>query len=175
MNSVYPIPRDVLLTGVFSELRFSVVLVQRCKNESRRMGRTGKSILLVEPEGVLAEVMAFRLELLGYEVRIVTTAEEVLKCVSTAPFDLVITDLVLGETTATALIEALASREDTNEIPIMVLSIDADLDRVTTVHQAGAADFLVVPFQPEVLETKVAKLLERPRTQPTEKNKLPAE
>ena len=37
------------------------------------MSRNIKRVLLVEPEGVLAEVTAFRLELLGYSVETVST------------------------------------------------------------------------------------------------------
>lgn len=139
------------------------------------MARIVKSILLVEPEGVLAEVTAFRLELLGYRVEIVSSAEEALKWISTMTPDLVITDLVLGGADATGLIECLSSREETNDIPVMVLSMDADLDRVTTAYKVGAADFLVVPYQPEVLQEKVVKLLARPRRQTDEKNRVLAE
>jgi FixJ family two-component response regulator len=64
---------------------------------------------------------------------------------------------------AVALIESLASQSGTNSIPIMVLSTDADLDRVAQVHQAGASDFLVVPYQPEVLQEKVVRLLDLSR------------
>lgn len=130
------------------------------------MTRGAKRILLVEPEGVLAEVTAFRLELLGYAVDVVANAEDALRQVSRELPDLIITDLVLEGTDSMTLIETLASREDTIGIPVMVLSIDADLDRVTAVHKIGAADFLVVPFQPEVLEQKVSKLLTQPRRSP---------
>ena len=136
------------------------------------MARLVKTILLVEPEGILAEITAFRLELLGYKVEVVTSADEAMKCVTTLKPDLIVTDLVLNGTNALGLIESLTSREDTKDIPIMVLSLDADLDRVTTVHKIGASDFLVVPFQPEVLQEKVAKLLARPRGKAEEKIKV---
>jgi CheY-like chemotaxis protein len=135
------------------------------------MPRIVKNILLVEPEGVLAEITAFRLELLGYKVEVVESAEDALKSVSTTMPDLIITDLVLNGTTALGLLETLTSREDTKDIPIMVLSLDADLDRVTSVHKCGATEFLVVPFQPEVLQEKVAKLLAGPRARRDEKLK----
>ena len=132
-----------------------------------------KRILLVEPEGVLAEVTAFRLELLGYSVEIVESPGEALKKVKTHAPDLIITDLVLKDTDALGFIERLSSLEETADIPIMVLSIDADLDRVAAVHKAGASDFLLVPFHPEVLEVKVAALANRPR--PSRSNPTVAE
>ena len=136
------------------------------------MPRIVKSILLVEPEGILAEITAFRLELLGYKVEVVSSPDEALKSVSTLRPDMIITDLVLDGASALGLVESLTSREDTKDIPIMVLSLDADLDRVTTVHKAGASEFLVVPFQPEVLQEKVSRLLARPREKVEEKVKV---
>ena len=135
------------------------------------MGHNVKRILLVEPEGVLAEVTAFRLELLGYSVETVSTPAEALKKIQTLDPDVIITDLVLNDTNATGFIETLSSSEETSDIPVMVLSIDADLDRVTAAHKAGAADFLLVPFHPEVLESKVAKLAGRPRRTKEQKDK----
>ena len=135
------------------------------------MTRNIKRVLLVEPEGVLAEITAFRLELLGYSVETVESPAEALKKIQMQQPDVIITDLVLNDVDATGFIEKLASTEGTSDIPIMVLSIDADLDRVAAVHKAGAADFLLVPFHPEVLEVKVAALAARPRPSRDEKEK----
>ena len=65
----------------------------------------------------------------------------------------------------------MSSSEETSDIPIMVLSIDADLDCVAAMHKAGAVDFLLVPFHPEVLEEKVAKLAARPRRSREERDR----
>lgn len=120
-----------------------------------------KRILLVEPEAVLAEVTAFRLELLGYVVERVESAEDALEAIEQTEVDLVITDLELPGMTGMAFIEKVSSDEKTSDLPMMVLSMDADLDHVQAVHNAGGCDFLVVPFQPEVLAEKVAKHIER--------------
>jgi CheY-like chemotaxis protein len=116
-----------------------------------------KQILLIEAEPVLAEVTAFRLELLGYSVTTVGSAEDALLAVERNIPNLILTNLELPGLDALSLIEQLASDENTSEIPIIVLSMDADLDQVQTVYTAGAKDFLVVPFHPEVLEEKVAR------------------
>ena len=138
------------------------------------MVRPVQRILLVEPEGVLAEVTAFRLELLGYGVEIVASADEAVKCATSTRPNLIITDLNLGNANAISLLESLASQQGTNTIPVMVLSIDADLDRVTAAYKSGASDFLVVPYQPEVLQEKVVKLLSRSQRAADEKSKAPA-
>jgi DNA-binding response OmpR family regulator len=127
------------------------------------VGRRIQRILLVEPDDVLAEVTAFRLELLGYSVEVIAGADEAIRLAAEMQPDLVITDLHLGDSNALAMIETLASQEATSAIPVMVLSVHADLDKVTAAHQSGAADFLVVPYQPDVLQEKVARLAARTR------------
>ena len=122
-----------------------------------------KQILLVEPESVLAEITSFRLELLGYAVTTVSSAEDALKQIAKSDPDLVITDLELPGLKGVGLIERLSSDEETIDLPVMVLSTDADLDRVQAVFKVGASDFLVVPFHMESLEEKVAAQLAAPR------------
>ena len=52
---------------------------------------------------------------------------------------------------------------ETSDLPVLVISADADLDRVQSVFSVGACDFLVVPFHMETLEEKVAKHVSVPR------------
>ena len=120
-----------------------------------------KRILLVEPEPVLAEVTAFRLELHGYAVETVDSAEAALRMTTETQFDMILMDLVLPGMDGPGLLERLSSDEATSNIPVMVLSIDADLDQVQKVVAMGAIDFLVVPFDPEALEEKVTRHLTR--------------
>ena len=73
--------------------------------------------------------------------------------------DLMIIDLKLPGVGGVALIEQLASENETAMIPILALSFDAELEQVQRAFNAGAADYLVAPYNPTVLEEKVEKLL----------------
>jgi len=70
-------------------------------------------------------------------------------------------DLSLPGMGGHGLLEEFACKESTSNIPIMVLSTDADLDQVQKVVAKGAVDFLVVPFDPDALMEKVANLVSR--------------
>ncbi|MCA9123239.1 MAG: response regulator [Planctomycetaceae bacterium] len=118
-----------------------------------------RQVLLVEPEQVVSEVTAFRLELLGYRVTCVDSAEAAFAKITESLPDLVITDLVLPGLDGMGFIERLTTDEETSQLRILVMSIDADLSRVQAAYNVGARDFIVVPFHPEVLEDKVSKLL----------------
>ena len=116
-------------------------------------------ILLIEHDGVLSEVTAFRLELLGYDVDAIGSGQAALTALEGALPDLIILDPALPDMQGTALVNQLGDDLRTRDIPIMILSTSGDLHDVQAAHAAGAAEYLVVPFDPVVLEQKLARLL----------------
>ena len=130
-------------------------------------------LLIVEEEATLAEVTAFRLELLGFSVQVARDAEEAWTMLRQQKPDLMIVDLKLPGVGGVALIEQLASENETALIPILALSFDAELEQVQRAFHAGAADYLVAPYNPTVLEEKVELLLaEAARPKSDVKHKL---
>jgi DNA-binding response OmpR family regulator len=117
-------------------------------------------IVLVESDQVLAEVTAFRLELAGYRVHTFSNTGQALQAVKQKPPALVIVDLRVTEGSAYELMELLGLDETTASVPILVMSTDAELDTVQKAFRAGAADYLVVPYDPLVLESKVEALVQ---------------
>lgn len=116
-------------------------------------------LLIVEEEATLAEVTAFRLELLGFSVQVARNAEEAFPLLKQQKPDLMIVDLKLPGAGGIAFIEQLASENETAAIPVLALSFDAELEQVQRAFSAGASDFLVAPYNPAVLEEKVERLL----------------
>ena len=132
-----------------------------------------KRILLVEAETVLADVTAFRLELQGYDVSVVATAEEAIREVGVARPDLILTDLVLPTMDGLALVEQLMIDPQTSEIPVIVLSIDADLDRVQTLYGLGAATSWWCPTTPRYSRRRWPSIWLQPKTRRTPKPPRP--
>lgn len=116
-------------------------------------------ILVVEDDVLLADITAFRLELLGFDVRTAETAEAALECCENNRVDVVIIDLELAGMKGLELINQLQVNEATHETPILVFSTDPSLDVVQKAFKAGAKDYLVTPYDPAVLEDKIERLL----------------
>ena len=72
-----------------------------------------------------------------------------------------IVDLYLPGIDGIELINRLRSDNATAEIRVMVFSIDSDLNVVANAFAAGANDYLMTPYDPAVLQDKIAKLLEQ--------------
>ncbi|MBI2478593.1 MAG: response regulator, partial [Planctomycetia bacterium] len=75
------------------------------------MNNAPREVLLVEPEAIVSEVTAFRLELLGYRVTSVESAEAAFTKIALSSPDLVITDLVLPGLDGMGFIERLMTDE----------------------------------------------------------------
>ena len=116
-------------------------------------------ILLIEEDPTLLEITAFRLELLGYEVVMQQSAERALEWLRDKLPSLIIVDQVLPGMDGVEFINRLSNDTRTNEIPIMFLSAKADLDDVQRAYNAGADEYLVSPYDPMVLESKVERLV----------------
>jgi len=115
-------------------------------------------ILLIEGDVTLLEVTAFRLELLGYSVVTLETAERALEWLHENLPTLVVVDHVLPGMDGIEFINRLSNDTRTSELPIILLSTNGDLDDVQKAYNAGADDYLVIPYDPIVLEAKVERL-----------------
>ena len=116
-------------------------------------------LLLVEEDQILPDITAFRLELLGYRVTCTHSAQDALLKLDESTPDLIILDTVLPDADGIDFVDRLKNDARFNSVPVMVFSIDSDLDTVERAHTAGANEFLVTPYDPMVLEAKVEKLL----------------
>jgi CheY-like chemotaxis protein len=122
------------------------------------MADTSHQILLIEEDPTLLEITAFRLQLLGYDVVTHQSAERALEWLASSLPALVIVDHVLPGMDGIEFINRLSNDVRTSEIPIMFLSTKADLDDVQRAYNAGADEYLVIPYDPIVLESKVERL-----------------
>ena len=116
------------------------------------------TILLIEGDPTLLEITAFRLELLGYQVESMDSAEQAIKRLGETLPNLVIVDHVLPGMDGIEFINRLSNDTRTSNIPIMFLSSNGDLDDVQKAYNAGADEYLVIPYDPMVLESKVERL-----------------
>jgi len=115
-------------------------------------------ILLIEGDSTLLEITAFRLELLGYGLVTLNTAERAIEWLQGNLPTLVIVDHVLPGMDGIEFINRLSNDTRTSEIPIIFLSTNGDLEDVQKAYNAGADEYLVIPYDPMVLEAKVERL-----------------
>lgn len=122
------------------------------------MSSTRKQILVIEEEPILLDILAFRLELLGYNVETKDTADAAINWLASNIPDLIAVGH-LGDMEPVEFLNRISDDPRTSETPMLLLSADSDLDAVQRAYNAGADEYLLTPFDPMMLEKKVHDLL----------------
>lgn len=122
------------------------------------------TILLIEEEPILREVTSFRLELLGFEVVSCEGATQAQTWLQANLPSLIVVGQV-AEAGSLEFLNQLSNETRTSETPVIFLSGSSDLEEVQKAYNAGADEFLVTPYDPQVLETKVQGLIAAPPRQ----------
>ena len=78
--------------------------------------------------------------------------------------DLILLDLVLPDTNGEAILDRLRADEHLQHIPVVILSGVDDMERISSCLEKGADDYLVKPFNTNVLQARIAGCLDRKRT-----------
>lgn len=118
-----------------------------------------KQVLLIEEDPTLAEITAFRLELLGHSVSTLHSGEDGLKWLVDQIPELIIIGHFLPGIDGMELLNRISNDVRTSEIPTILLSPNSELDDVQKAFNAGADEYLVTPFDPQTLEQKIHRLV----------------
>ncbi len=84
------------------------------------------------------------------------------KAISLVP-DIIITDLLMPEMDGVQFIKALKERDETSHIPIILLTAVSTPEDKVLAYSAGADAYVVKPFEINVLEAQIARLIESRR------------
>lgn len=116
------------------------------------------TVLVVDDERKIRELVRSYLEREGYAVLIADSGQGALETAARVTPDLVVLDLMLGDLSGE---EVARSLRETSEIPIIMLTAKAsEEDRVSGLR-LGADDYLVKPFSPRELVARVGAVLRR--------------
>ncbi len=122
---------------------------------------TGKSILIVEDETDLADLLRFNLTKEGYVCRCVHDGVAALAEVRRETPDLLILDRMLPGMTGEQVMEQVRRDPQTAAIPILMLTAKAEESDQLVGFALGASDYVTKPFSMKVLLARVAAALRR--------------
>lgn len=124
-----------------------------------------ESILVVEDEEDILELLRYNLAKEGYRVTGVGTGEEALKAARTQVPDLIILDLMLPGVDGLEVCRLLKQDSRTRHLPIIMVTAKGDEADIVAGLELGADDYITKPFSPRVLLARVRAVLRR-RKQP---------
>ena len=120
-------------------------------------------VLVVEDEPAQREVLSYNLEAEGFSVSKAENGEEALLCVDEESPDIIVLDWMLPSVSGIEVCRRLKTRNETRNIPIIMLSARAEeVDRVRGL-ETGADDYVIKPYSVVELMARVRAQLRRTR------------
>jgi len=119
------------------------------------------SILVVEDEPAIQELLRINLENAGFSVRAAENAESAYEQIREALPDLILLDWMLPGQSGLAFARSLRGDARTRELPIIMVTARSDeSDRVAGL-EAWVDDYVTKPFSPRELKARIKSVLRR--------------
>lgn len=119
------------------------------------------SVLIVEDEEDIRELVSYNLLKEGYQVTGVATGEEALRAVETKPPDLVLLDLMLPGVDGLTVCRKLKGNIRTASVPVVMLTAKGEEADIVKGLNMGADDYVTKPFSPRILIARLQAVLRR--------------
>ena len=119
-----------------------------------------KSILCIEDEPEMIDLMRLILGRRGFTVKGASGGIEGLRMIRAERPDLVLLDLMMPDMDGWEVYQQMKADENTKNIPVIVVTAKAQsIDKVLGLHIAKVDDYLAKPFSPQDLLSSVEKVL----------------
>ena len=119
------------------------------------------TVLVVEDESAIAELIAINLRHAGFEVTLAENADQAMVAVDAVLPDLVLLDWMLPGQSGVTLARRWRGDARTRELPIIMLTARADESDKVSGLDAGADDYLTKPFSTQELLARIRAVLRR--------------
>jgi DNA-binding NtrC family response regulator len=116
-------------------------------------------ILVVDDDTAMREMMALALGKEGFDVHPAASADEARQTVESAAFDLIVTDIYLGDGTGLDLLEYC--HEACPEAKVILVTAHGTVETAASARRLGVFDYLAKPFEVDTLVERVRAALRR--------------
>lgn len=121
------------------------------------------TVLVVDDDSDIRELVSFKLEQMGHKVIAEKDGEGGLAAALSEKPDLVLLDVMMPKLTGIEVCQRMRDDEATAGIPVILITAKAQEVDVERGFAAGADDYIVKPFSPRELATRVEAVLSRQR------------
>ena len=132
---------------------------------------TRGSVLIVDDEPTIGEVVGRYLDRAGYDTRVALDGPSALRKVEERPPDLVVLDLMLPGIAGLEVMRRIRDRDGARTSIILLTAKGEETDRIVGLR-LGADDYVVKPFSPAELVARVDAVLRRVDTAPAHEEPL---
>jgi len=120
-----------------------------------------ETILIVDDEQDIIELIKYNLKNEGYSILTAQTGEQAIKIARQSQPDLMVLDLMLPGIDGLEVTKYLKNSEQTQDMPIVMLTAKGEESDIVTGLELGANDYISKPFSPKVLVARIRAILRR--------------
>jgi len=122
---------------------------------------TKQSIVIVEDEEDIQELIAYNLNKNGYETEVFSSGEDALSAIKDISPNLVLLDLMLPGLDGLKVCKHLKEDRETEDLPIIMITARGEEEDIVKGFEYGADDYVTKPFSTKVLLSRIKAVLKR--------------
>ena len=123
-------------------------------------------VLVVDDFSTMRRIVKNLLKQIGYvNIEEAEDGEQAFSKLKNGGFGFVVSDWNMPNMDGLDLIKAVRSDPQLKDLPILMVTAEAEKEKVITAIQAGVNNYIVKPFTGEVLKDKMDKILEKLQVQ----------
>jgi DNA-binding NtrC family response regulator len=103
------------------------------------------TILVIDDEEIMREILETLLTREGYQVRLAATASEGLDLIRSMPFDAAIVDVMLPGMDGVTALDEIKKIDD--DLPVLMITAFASVENAIAAMKRGAYDYISKPFK----------------------------
>ncbi len=120
-------------------------------------------VMVVEDDADLLEALSETLSTAGYEVAHARDGSDALKLLEQQQFDLVVSDIQMPNMDGHSMLKKV--KENHPDLPVMLMTAYGSIQQAVDAMRDGAVDYMVKPFEAEVLVNMVSRYAGQPKDQ----------
>jgi two-component system, chemotaxis family, chemotaxis protein CheY len=120
-----------------------------------------RKVMVVDDSSVMRQIIKNNLKQLGFELANLLDAadgEEALKKINEGKVDLVISDWNMPKMTGIDFLKAIRADGSLKELPFLMVTSEADKEKIMQAVQAGVNQYIVKPFNANQLDEKIREI-----------------
>jgi len=115
------------------------------------------TVLIVEDDVALRDALCATVELAGFEVDAAENGIQAMQLIEDSTYGLVVSDVQMAGMDGHALLQRL--KAGVPELPVVLMTAYGTIEKAVDAMRAGAADYLVKPFEAEIMIEMIRRYL----------------
>ena len=147
------------LTFLKSRIRQTIQALSNLRRASAAEDAQTATVLVVDDDEVNRDLLSRRLTKAGYTTHTAGSGAEAMNLINEHRYDLILLDIMMAQMDGYQVLQKVRSREAYKDTPVIMISALGDAASIARCMELGANDYIMKPYNANILNERVFKLL----------------